>query len=79
MVGGQFISSKTGHRCRSEFKVMVLLLQAWSQMLGGGLSCAVLSLLSEFSHLIDQHSAVQLRPPPYTWLQGYKIKHKYKV
>ena len=30
-----------------------------------GLICAVLSLFSETSHLIGQHSAVQLRPPPY--------------
>ena len=32
--------------------------------------CAVLSLLSETSYLIGQHSAVQLRPPPYIRLQG---------
>ena len=32
---------------------------------GSGLSCTVQSLLSEKSHLIGQHSAVQLRPAPY--------------
>ena len=38
--------------------------------LGCGLSCVVQSLLSESSHLIGQQSAVQLRQPPYTRLQG---------
>ena len=42
----------------------------WSEkimddQLGCGLSCAVLSLLCETSHIIGQHSAVQLRQPPY--------------
>ena len=33
----------------------------WSQ-----LSCKVLSLLSELSHPIGRHSALQLKPPPFT-------------
>ena len=32
---------------------------------GCGHSCALQSLISETSHLIDQHGTVQLRPPPY--------------
>ena len=40
---------------------------------GSGLSCTVQSLHSEMSHLIGRHSAVQLRPPPYIWLQGRLI------